>query len=205
MLTPKQTTLLALPLCGMILVSACSSTSTSQNEETEDYSIVNMKTDSDEANLSADKSARYSVAEESENEDTYGETSGAENQQQQMEPTSMTFYFDFDSSELEGDGREKLQSLNMPTDGTLKVSIEGHADARGPEEYNRRLSRDRAEEVKSELSDALNTTQIEWDIQAQGESEPVSSNDSEWGRQRNRRVEVTIERADTEADRVGTL
>lgn len=216
MFSSKHLTLATLPICGVILASACSSTSeqASPEEEKDDYAVVNMKTDSDEENLSADQSARYSVADDSQDERPSAEqsdvsgynndrTSSTEQQEQPLQPMSMTFYFDFDSSDLEDENADRLESLEVPSDQTLTISVEGHADAQGPEEYNQQLSQARAEEVKQEIADTLDTTQIEWEVQGHGESEPASSNDSEWGRQRNRRVEVTIDQADSSRDRVG--
>lgn len=71
------------------------------------------------------------------------------------------------------------------------VSIEGHTDSRGSESFNLKLSRARAESVR----EALIERGVEGDrIQAVGLGEefPVASNESDFGRQQNRRVEIVI-------------
>jgi outer membrane protein OmpA-like peptidoglycan-associated protein len=71
------------------------------------------------------------------------------------------------------------------------VTIEGHTDDVGSEEFNMRLSGQRAESVKFYLaghgvsSDRLAAT-------GTGESDPVADNGSATGRQQNRRVQVHI-------------
>lgn len=76
------------------------------------------------------------------------------------------------------------------------VTIEGHTDSVGAEDYNRDLSERRAASVKSYLvgqgvaSSRLTSTGL-------GEGSPVAGNESATGRQQNRRVEVIIANAQT--------
>lgn len=71
------------------------------------------------------------------------------------------------------------------------VLIEGHTDSRGSEEYNLDLSQRRADAVKNLLAqNGLSTNRIE--TRAYGESLPVATNETESGRQLNRRVEIKI-------------
>jgi outer membrane protein OmpA-like peptidoglycan-associated protein len=72
-----------------------------------------------------------------------------------------------------------------------QVAIEGHTDSRGSDEYNRDLSKRRADAVR----DAL----VERGVEAQrirslglGETYPVAGNDTPGGMQQNRRVEIVI-------------
>ena len=71
------------------------------------------------------------------------------------------------------------------------VTIEGHTDSAGSEEYNQGLSERRANAVGSHLVrqgiDAARVTAV-----GAGESAPVAGNDTATGRQQNRRVEVII-------------
>jgi len=71
------------------------------------------------------------------------------------------------------------------------VTIEGHTDSAGSEEYNQGLSERRANAVRAHLVrqgvDAARVTAV-----GIGESAPVSGNESATGRQQNRRVEVII-------------
>jgi outer membrane protein OmpA-like peptidoglycan-associated protein len=72
-----------------------------------------------------------------------------------------------------------------------EVVIEGHTDARGPEDYNRQLSQRRAESVKEALV-GRGVPEERIEARGLGESTPVASNDNPTGRQLNRRVEVVI-------------
>lgn len=69
--------------------------------------------------------------------------------------------------------------------------IEGHTDSTGSDSYNLDLSRRRAQAVSAFLmQNGISPERIM--TRGYGESYPVASNDSEAGRQQNRRVEVVI-------------
>jgi outer membrane protein OmpA-like peptidoglycan-associated protein len=71
------------------------------------------------------------------------------------------------------------------------VLIEGHTDSTGSDETNRRLSRDRADSVRSALiAQGVSPSRIE--AVGLASSRPVASNDTAAGRQQNRRVEIII-------------
>ncbi len=72
-----------------------------------------------------------------------------------------------------------------------RVLIEGFTDSRGSELYNRRLSERRADSV----AEALRANGISPDrivARGLGENFPIATNETNAGRQRNRRVEITI-------------
>jgi outer membrane protein OmpA-like peptidoglycan-associated protein len=72
------------------------------------------------------------------------------------------------------------------------VEIEGHTDNIGGDDYNQGLSQRRAESVKTYLTQqGIDSQRIV--VSGKGEHQPVSDNESEGGRQQNRRVEVIIE------------
>ena len=72
-----------------------------------------------------------------------------------------------------------------------EVRIIGHTDSVGSDEYNDRLSRERAESTRQYLVErGVNPRQIQ--IAGRGEHEPVADNNSESGRARNRRVEIFL-------------
>jgi OmpA-OmpF porin, OOP family len=72
-----------------------------------------------------------------------------------------------------------------------RVEIGGHTDSQGSAAYNQRLSADRAEAVRGYLlGEAVYAEQLT--VRGYGESQPVADNDSEEGRERNRRVELTV-------------
>jgi outer membrane protein OmpA-like peptidoglycan-associated protein len=71
------------------------------------------------------------------------------------------------------------------------ILIEGHTDSTGPEEYNLDLSQKRAQSVANHIaSQQVDVTRFT--IMGYGESQPIASNDTQEGRQENRRVELAI-------------
>ncbi|MCE5265199.1 MAG: OmpA family protein [Deltaproteobacteria bacterium] len=71
------------------------------------------------------------------------------------------------------------------------IRVEGHTDSRGSDEYNMELSNRRANAVKELLVQrGIAGNRIE--VFGFGKTMPVASNDTEAGRQRNRRVEIKI-------------
>lgn len=72
-----------------------------------------------------------------------------------------------------------------------RVEITGHADSRGDEQYNLELSHQRALSVGNYLaSRGVAASRIY--AYGAGESQPVTTNDTEVGRARNRRVEILL-------------
>ena len=69
------------------------------------------------------------------------------------------------------------------------VSIVGYTDTRGVSSYNKRLSLRRAEKVSSKLIELGLSKDRVLDIIGRGESNPIKTNDTEEGREGNRRVE----------------
>jgi len=101
--------------------------------------------------------------------------------------------FDFDSSELRYVARQELSDLaqSLEEHPRTDVLVVGHTDSVGEEAYNLRLSERRAESA----ADFLVQQGLDWSriiVEGRGEGEPVASNDTEAGRQENRRVEVAI-------------
>ncbi len=74
---------------------------------------------------------------------------------------------------------------------SLNVAIEGHTDSVGSEEYNQTLSEQRAEAVRQYFVEAgVNAASVT--ARGFGKLQPVASNDTAEGRQRNRRVELIV-------------
>lgn len=72
-----------------------------------------------------------------------------------------------------------------------QILIEGHTDSTGSAEYNQELSVARAESVKDALvSYGVDHGRIDTD--GFGQERPVATNDSDFGRTQNRRVEIVI-------------
>jgi len=79
----------------------------------------------------------------------------------------------------------------MEKNPETKVMIEGHTDSRGSDEYNQELSKRRAAAVQDALaSRGIDRSRVE--ALGKGEGFPVASNDSNAGRQQNRRVEIVF-------------
>ena len=71
------------------------------------------------------------------------------------------------------------------------ILVEGHTDNTGSDDYNMKLSERRAYSVEDFLtSNGIAKNRME--ITAYGEMQPTATNDTEEGRQQNRRVEVAI-------------
>jgi len=71
------------------------------------------------------------------------------------------------------------------------IRITGHTDSRGSTEYNQQLSLQRAQSVGYYLSDrGVDSSRII--TEGRGESQPRATNDTEAGRQLNRRVEMLV-------------
>lgn len=102
--------------------------------------------------------------------------------------------FDFDSDVLTSDGEQELESLvaKIGSDDLVdSISIVGHADSTGAENYNQALSERRAAAVHSYLHNALN--EVPMSAKGEGETSPIATNGTAEGRRQNRRVEVTIQ------------
>ncbi|MEP7266761.1 MAG: OmpA family protein [Saprospiraceae bacterium] len=86
-------------------------------------------------------------------------------------------------------------SLIMNENPSIKIRIEGHTDSVGTVHELLELSRDRAESIKKYLVLNKNIGSNRIRTVGYGGSRPISSNNSEENRARNRRVEIYIESA----------
>jgi outer membrane protein OmpA-like peptidoglycan-associated protein len=100
--------------------------------------------------------------------------------------------FDFDSDVIRSNAASNLNGLakHLARYDDSNLMIVGHTDAVGTSAYNQTLSEQRAQSAASYLAARGVTRHIA--TVGRGETEPVSVNDTEAGRQRNRRVEVAI-------------
>ena len=73
------------------------------------------------------------------------------------------------------------------------VTIEGHTDSRGQNDYNQALSQRRVNAVKEILINEFAIAPERINAVGYGESQPRASNDTEAGRQLNRRVVAVVE------------
>jgi outer membrane protein OmpA-like peptidoglycan-associated protein/tetratricopeptide (TPR) repeat protein len=107
-------------------------------------------------------------------------------------------YFEFDRSNVIAFYQLKLDSVHSVLTQNLGYSVEvqGHTDSKGSDEYNNRLSQNRADEAKAYLvSKGINVERVI--SKGYGETTPIAPNevdgvDNPEGRARNRRVEFKI-------------
>ncbi|UCE86093.1 MAG: OmpA family protein [Deltaproteobacteria bacterium] len=101
--------------------------------------------------------------------------------------------FDSGSSVLHAGAYSRLEALadTLERYPASDVIVKGHTDAEGGEQYNLRLSQDRADHVRAVLvAEGVRPSRIS--AIGLGEAFPVASNDTAVGRQQNRRVEIEI-------------
>lgn len=105
------------------------------------------------------------------------------------EQVNVNVVFDHDSASLRPDQMPKLDGLcaALKAADVQKIRILGHTDSSGSAEYNERLSRLRAEEVKRHLAGDCGFPEDRMDAQGLGERFPFDANNPR--ADVNRRVE----------------
>jgi outer membrane protein OmpA-like peptidoglycan-associated protein len=101
--------------------------------------------------------------------------------------------FDTGKYTLRQEAREKLARISgiLLSYPGLQIEAEGHTDTTGGEDFNRKLSQQRADSVREYLiSQGIPGSSIS--SVGKGFSTPVASNDTAEGRQKNRRVELIV-------------
>ena len=123
------------------------------------------------------------------------ETTPAENET--VGNLSKTILFQFDKSIVKKESYGEIETLvNMlQMNPSFRVSLEGHTDSQGAESYNVNLSKNRVNAVRDLLIlNGIPANRIS--IGHFGESKPKASNDTNVGRQDNRRVDVVLIKKD---------
>jgi outer membrane protein OmpA-like peptidoglycan-associated protein len=95
--------------------------------------------------------------------------------------------------ELRPEARERLAKVSgiLLAYPSLKVAIEGHTDSVGADDFNQRLSEQRAEAVRDYfVQQGVPADSIT--AQGFGKNQPIADNATAEGRQRNRRVELVL-------------
>src|ERR1700733_3028150 len=101
--------------------------------------------------------------------------------------------FDFNKYTLRPAAREKLAKLSgiILSHPGLRLEVDGYTDSIGSEDYNLKLSEQRADGVRSYLlGEGIGPDDIS--ARGFGKDNPVASNDNAAGRQKNRRVEMVV-------------
>lgn len=102
-------------------------------------------------------------------------------------------HFATNKTRILSSSEEALEALfgYLERNPEIRIKIMGHTDNVGKDAANQRLSEGRAEAVREDLiKRGINETRIE--AEGYGETRPIDTNDTEEGRQNNRRVEVEV-------------
>lgn len=102
-------------------------------------------------------------------------------------------FFDFDKATLRSESAAELERLiqllnDIPT---MRIEISGHTDSRGADDYNLKLSDNRSKAVVDYLT-AKGIAAKRLEFKGYGETQPIATNDTDEGRQLNRRTEFKI-------------
>jgi outer membrane protein OmpA-like peptidoglycan-associated protein len=113
---------------------------------------------------------------------------------------SLALYFEYDRAELHPRAKKQLEIVAglLKSDPNRKLNIAGHTDALGDDSYNVRLSRGRAESVKTQLVE-LGVPPSQVITEGLGKAQPLGPNqkadgsDDPEGRSKNRRAEIFLD------------
>jgi outer membrane protein OmpA-like peptidoglycan-associated protein len=101
--------------------------------------------------------------------------------------------FETGKYELRAEARERLAKVSgiVLAYPSLHLDVEGHTDSVGSDEYNQQLSEFRAQSVRNYLvQEGVAPNSIA--ARGLGKTQPIASNDTAEGRQKNRRVELVL-------------
>jgi len=102
--------------------------------------------------------------------------------------------FDSGASQIKPDNFTLLEKVEKAIDvfPRSELTIEGHTDSHGGDEFNQKLSQERAESVQQYMINAMRIPSYRLIAVGYGETRPVASNETASGRERNRRIDVII-------------
>lgn len=113
-------------------------------------------------------------------------------QEQAIELRGVTFRFD--KSVLTNQAQRRLRSVTSALQAAPSVDfrLDGYTDNIGNADYNKKLSQKRVDSVKDYLTSHQISAERITKSKGHGESNPVASNKTKAGRDKNRRVEMTV-------------
>lgn len=102
--------------------------------------------------------------------------------------------FDSGASQIKPENFDLLAKIEKAIDvfPRSELIIEGHTDSHGGDDFNQNLSQQRAESVHQYMINAMRIPTYRLIATGYGETRPVSSNETQSGRQRNRRIDIVI-------------
>ncbi|MFC8827611.1 OmpA family protein [Streptomyces sp. NPDC057137] len=132
----------------------------------------------------------------------------SEGGEERREETSETLKFALQAEVLFGKDSAKLSSAansriaavaaEIEKQGAKKVRVFGFTDNLGSSAHGDVLSKQRADAVHGVLEKELAAADITFEIRGYGEQYPIANNNNEEGRKKNRRVEISFPRGETD-------
>ncbi|MSP62328.1 MAG: transporter substrate-binding domain-containing protein [Myxococcales bacterium] len=106
----------------------------------------------------------------------------------------LTIYFTPGSDEIMPGSYFTLDSLGdmMTGFGNTFLRVEGNTDSKGSEKVNKSLSQKRADSVRKYLVEHHAIPEVRFQTIGKGAADPVAPNDTEAGRQQNRRTDIKV-------------
>jgi outer membrane protein OmpA-like peptidoglycan-associated protein len=124
---------------------------------------------------------------------------GAERREDSTGKTKFTLQaevlFPKDSSKLDGSARSRISDIadEINSQKSKQINVFGFTDNLGSYEHGKKLSKKRADAVQKALAEELDPT-VAFNVRGYSEDYPIADNNSEEGRKKNRRVEVSFPR-----------
>ncbi|WP_189719216.1 OmpA family protein [Streptomyces chryseus] len=108
--------------------------------------------------------------------------------------------FGKDSAKLNAEAASRIKAIadEILAQKATKIRVFGFTDDLGSYEHGKVLSKKRADAVQQELNKSLDSS-VTFEIRGYSEDYPIADNDSEEGRKKNRRVEVSFPRGEAPA------
>ncbi|HEV7401436.1 MAG TPA: OmpA family protein [Chthoniobacteraceae bacterium] len=183
MKTHTLRTTLSLAIGAALAVTAPAQTSTKEKElQTKEIQLQKKEADLDRQRADLDAARKQLKVEET-----------AQRVTMRLEGDAL---FDSGKALLRPEAETALAKIGVvlsqfPTAGVL---IEGHTDSKGKPSVNLDLSEKRAVAVREYLKKRADLSGINFTTRGLGETKPISPNETEEGRQQNRRVEIVVEK-----------
>lgn len=121
-------------------------------------------------------------------------------------PDTVTFalqaevLFSKDSAKLSPDAKSRISAIadEIKKQHATTVRVFGFTDNLGSSEHGLVLSKQRANAVHGVLEEELDDSDITYEIRGYGEEYPIADNSTDAGRKKNRRVEISFPRTDSD-------